>query len=316
MKTLAFDTSNYTTSVSLLCNGELTSETMLLNVRPGELGLRQSDALFAHVQNLPTLMEKLGACGDNLSAIGASNRPRCVEGSYMPCFLAGTNLARSISAFQGVPIYLFSHQQGHLAAVLHSAGRMDLLMKPFLAWHLSGGTTELLLVNCEPGLLHCRIIGGTTDISAGQVIDRTGKLLGLGFPSGKAIQACAEQSDCKERFKVKLNGCSFSLSGLENKIQQYDREHNSKENTAAFALNSVCDVIRRCSEQAQKDYPRLEIVFTGGVSSNSQLRRKMVACRPVFGEPRFSTDNAAGIAVLTEYAHQHSLRPEEYATNI
>lgn len=310
MKTLAFDTSNYTTSVSLLCNNELTSETMLLNVRPGELGLRQSDALFAHVQNLPMLMERLGACGEGLTAVGASNRPRCVEGSYMPCFLAGTNLARSFSSFCGVPLYFFSHQQGHLAAVLHSAGRMDLLTKPFLAWHLSGGTTELLLVNEEPGLLQCRIIGGTTDISAGQVIDRTGKLLGLGFPSGKAIQACAEQSECKESFKVKLNGCSFSLSGLENKIQQYYQEHSSTEDTAAFALNSVCDVIRRCSEQAQKEYPGLEIVFTGGVSSNVQLRSRMKACQPVFGESRFSTDNAAGIAVLTEYAYQQALQAE------
>lgn len=306
MRILAFDTSNYTTSVSLLRGEALTSETMLLNVRPGELGLRQSDALFAHVQNLPLLMEKLGTCENSPEAIGASNRPRCVEGSYMPCFLAGTNMARSISALLGVPLYLFSHQQGHLAAVLNSAKRMDLLNRPFLAWHLSGGTTELLLVNSEPGLLHCRIIGGTSDISAGQVIDRTGKLLGLPFPSGKMLQKCAEESACKERFKVKLNGCSFSLSGLENQVQRFYQERTNVQDTAAFALNSVCDIISRCSEQAQKDYPGLEIVFTGGVSSNLQLREKMASRGAVFGEPRFSTDNAGGIAVLTNYAHLHA----------
>lgn len=104
----------------------------------------------------------------------------------MPCFLAGESQAAVLSSVLGVPLIRVSHQQGHLAAALFSSERMDLMDRPFLAWHLSGGTTELLLVEPEEGNLRAEKIGGTTDLSAGQIIDRTGKALGLPFPSRKA----------------------------------------------------------------------------------------------------------------------------------
>ena len=146
MRALGFDTSNYTTSVAEFhgVGGENCSR--LLDVKPGELGLRQSDALFAHVRRLPELVDAL--CGklpaDTVRAVGASTRPRAVEGSYMPCFLAGESQARNLARFLDVPFYPFSHQQGHIAAALWSAGRMELMRQPHLAWHLSGGTTELV----------------------------------------------------------------------------------------------------------------------------------------------------------------------------
>lgn len=207
MMFLGFDTSNYTTSVAAFDGRNGRNQSRLLDVKPGELGLRQSDALFAHVKRLPELTEALFSCIDRsaIRAVGVSSRPRAVEGSYMPCFLAGVSVARSLAAALDVPCHLFSHQQGHIAAALWSSGRLDLMEQPHLAWHLSGGTTELLLVEPEERNVRVVRIGGTSDISAGQIMDRTGQLLNLPFPSGKALDALSQESREAARFQVKTH---------------------------------------------------------------------------------------------------------------
>ena len=183
---LGLDTSNYTTSAAVFNGATGSNAGKLLEVPEGALGLRQSDALFQHVKRLPDMICKLAEAEllHNVAAVGASTRPRAVEGSYMPCFLAGESLGRCAANLLGVPFYPCSHQQGHLAAAAWSAGRMDLLDRPFLAWHLSGGTTELLYVQPDGCNVKAECIGGTQDISAGQLIDRTGKLLRIAFPAG------------------------------------------------------------------------------------------------------------------------------------
>ena len=296
---LGLDTSNYTTSAAAFCADHARNVSRLLDVKEGQLGLRQSDALFMHTKRLPEIVRELfrDMPLQQIRAVAASTRPRAVEGSYMPCFLAGESLGRCAASMLGVPFYSFSHQQGHIAASLWSSNRLDLLQQPHLAWHLSGGTTELLLVEPDGKNVRADRIGGTTDISAGQVIDRTGKLLGLPFPSGKHLDHAAKSSVCAERFSVKLKGLEFSLSGLENKIAAYG-DDNSPEDTASYALNSVIDVIFRATKAARKEYPGLEIVFSGGVASNSRLRESCSVFSPVFAAPEFSTDNAMGIAVL------------------
>lgn len=300
MIVLGFDTSNYTTSVASFDGSKVENRSRLLDVKQGELGLRQSDAVFAHVKRLPELARCLFDEQDPsaIEAIGVSTRPRAVEGSYMPCFLAGVSAAETMAAALHVPCYAFSHQQGHIAAALWSAGRMDLMEQPHLAWHLSGGTTELLLVEPENRNVKATVIGGSSDISAGQVVDRAGKLLGLPFPSGKALDALSKQVEKPERFKVKTNALRFSLSGLENKVAAFAETH-SPEETAAYAVSSVCDVIVRTTNDAAKQYPGLPVVLSGGVASNSMLRSSCAALDCVFAEPALSTDNAAGIAVLT-----------------
>ena len=300
MIVLGFDTSNYTTSVAMFDGVQGENRSRLLDVRQGELGLRQSDAVFAHVKRLPELADALfdGRDRAEIGAIGVSTRPRAVEGSYMPCFLAGVSAARTMAAALRVPCYDFSHQQGHIASALWSANRMDLMQQPHLAWHLSGGTTELLLVEPADRNVTAERIGGTSDISAGQVIDRAGKLLQLPFPSGKAMDQLAQQVEKPEFFKVKTADLSFSFSGLENKAAAYAGVH-SPEETAAYVLESVCNVIIRTTWDARKRYPGLPVVFSGGVASNSRLRRNCQIFDPVFAEPALSTDNAMGIAVLT-----------------
>ena len=299
MRVIGFDTSNYTTSIAYFDGTQGVNCSQLLPVKQGELGLRQSDAVFHHTKSLPELSGRLFSHvqADSITAVGVSTRPRAVEGSYMPCFMVGYSHAKLLSDALHVPLFEVSHQQGHVAASLWSAGRLDLMDKPHLAWHLSGGTTELLLVEPDGKNVKCKRIGGTTDISAGQLIDRTGVMLGLPFPAGKHLDLLSKDAKGREVFKVKCPGTEFSLSGVQNKVQQF---HNGFDaDTAAYALRCVAYAVYKATENALKLYPGLEVVFSGGVASNSMLRELTKDLNPVFCEPQYSTDNALGVAVLT-----------------
>jgi len=300
MSVIGIDTSNYTTSIA--CFDGISGEncSRLLPVKQGELGLRQSDAVFAHIKSLPELSGRLFSHIEKaqITAVGVSTRPRAVEGSYMPCFLVGYSHAKLLSDALGVPLVEVSHQQGHVAAGLWSAGCLELMDEPHLAWHLSGGTTELLLVEPQGKNVVCTKIGGTTDISAGQLIDRTGQLLNLPFPSGKHLDALSQDALLQETFRVKCTDRAFSLSGVQNKVQQFHAAHGEPAETAAYALRCVATAVFLASQQAMKDYPGLRIVFSGGVASNSMLRQTLKPLDPVFAQPQFSTDNAMGVAVL------------------
>jgi N6-L-threonylcarbamoyladenine synthase len=210
--------------------------------------------------------------------------------------MVGYSHAKMLSDAYRVPLFEVSHQQGHVAASLWSADRLDLMDVPHLAWHLSGGTTELLLVEPEGKNVKCSRIGGTTDISAGQLIDRTGVMLGLPFPAGKHLDALSGEAQGREVFKVKCPEMEFSLSGVQNKVQQFHKGDNAE--TAAYALRCVCYAIRKATENALKAYPGLEIVFSGGVASNTMIRKEMSVLNAIFSKPEFSTDNAMGVAVL------------------
>ena len=301
MSVIGIDTSNYTTSIAFFdgVTGENCSK--LLPVKQGELGLRQSDAVFAHIKSLPELSGRLfDLMGEQkITAIGVSTRPRAVEGSYMPCFMVGYSHAKMLSDALRVPLVEVSHQQGHVAASLWSAGHLELMEQPHLAWHLSGGTTELLLVEPEGKNVRCTKIGGTSDISAGQLIDRTGQLLALPFPSGKHIDALSKEAAMKETFKVKCPGLEFSLSGVQNKVQQFHQKYGIPAETAAYALRCVAGAVFQATKNALKEYPGLRVVFSGGVASNSMLREVIAPLDPIFSQPQFSTDNAMGVAVLT-----------------
>ena len=304
MSVIGIDTSNYTTSIAYFDGIAGENCSKLLPVKQGELGLRQSDAVFAHTKSLPELSGRLFSHVhmDNVSAVGVSTRPRAVEGSYMPCFMVGYSHAKLLSDVLHVPLVEVSHQQGHVAASLWSASRMDLMDKPHLAWHLSGGTTELLLVEPEGRNVKCTKIGGTTDISAGQLIDRTGHLLGLPFPAGKHLDSLSDHATMKDRFRVKCQGMEFSLSGVQNKVQAFHSTHQIPEETAAYALRCIAGAVMQASMNALKAYPGLTLVFSGGVASNSLLRRELSTLDPVFSPPQYSTDNAMGVAVLTQRA--------------
>ncbi len=302
MMVLGFDTSNYTTSVAAFDGVRGQNSSRLLDVEQGSLGLRQSEALFAHVKRLPELTDRLFSDiqRDEICAIGVSTRPRAVEGSYMPCFLAGHSQAQVLGTVLNVPVYEFSHQQGHIAASLFSSDHMELMDEPHLAWHLSGGTTELLYVTPEGVGVHAERIGGTTDISAGQLIDRTGKLLGLPFPAGRELDALSRTALDRSSFRVKVQGTEFSLSGVQNKVEQY--HSGDAAETAGYALRCLIGAIVEATKNAMKQYP-CKVVFAGGVASNSLLRHKCENLPCIFCPAQYATDNALGTAVLAWRAY-------------
>lgn len=296
------DTSNYRTSAAVF-----SSEThawhnsgRLLEVSEGRIGLRQSDALFQHVLHLPERIAELeSGFGNRIRAIAASTRPRAVEGSYMPCFLAGAGQARSMAHALDVPFYAVSHQQGHLAAAALSADALELLRQPFLAWHLSGGTTELLSVHPEGELFQAEIIGGTDDLAAGQLIDRAGRLLNLSFPSGAELETLADTCTQPEKpFRPKVTDAHFSLSGAQNKIEQLHQKGASRETVARYAIDIVAAAVIRATEQAVQK-TGLPVLCAGGVMSNRLLQQRMKdTFGAKFAEPVLSGDNAVGVAVL------------------
>lgn len=307
-KFLGIDTSNYTTSVCLYddVSDTVVQKRKLLPVSKGELGLRQSDAVFHHTQQLPVLIEELFSECEcdvaDIKAIGASFTPRNMKGSYMPCFTVGSGVARILSATFNIPLYELSHQQGHIAAALYSTKQLDLLNKRFLAFHVSGGTTDALLVNDEitDDVLPVKLVGKTLDLNAGQLVDRVGLMLSCSFPCGKELEQLALNCDrvVKAKPTVKLTDCC--LSGIENICKK--AIDNGEDNTyvAALCLKYIEESLYKMTENILKIHGDMPVVFAGGVMSNYIIRNNLtskLSC--TFCEPQYSTDNACGIAVLT-----------------
>ena len=314
------DTSNYTTSAALcdeagnvLCNAK-----QLLPVAEGERGLRQSDAVFHHVRNLPTVVSQLRrAVADakekepcEIVAIGVSAYPRDAEGSYMPCFLSGMAAAETAGAMLGVPVLPFSHQAGHVMAALHSADAMHLIGKPFAAFHVSGGTTEVLYV--EPHgehVFHVTKLGGTKDITAGQAIDRAGVYMGLRFPAGAEMERLAETYTGKvQRAKVSVSGLTCNLSGVENKARQMYDTTGDAAMTSAFVLDFVGRTLCGLRDHLRETHGDLPIVYAGGVMRCQRIRHMLAEEGAYFAQPRFSSDNAAGTALLARHTYLQSER--------
>lgn len=301
---MGIDTSNYTTSVALLtADGELIANIKRpLPVKQGERGLRQSDAVFAHIKNMPLLMKEAKEYlnGDTPIALGVSTRPRNIEGSYMPCFLAGVMSAESISAAAGVPLYTFSHQCGHIMAALYSSGRSEYLEKEFSAFHVSGGTTEVLRVTPLKDGFSAELVGGSADLNAGQVIDRIGVSLGLSFPSGRELEALAIKNTAKIPRKIpKIVNMKVNFSGLENMALSLYKSTENKELTAAFVFDYIGRALVMLAEAYEERFGTTGFVFAGGVMCNSIIK-SMLAERfdSAFAEPLMSADNAVGIAAL------------------
>lgn len=303
---LGFDTSNYTTSAALFDKlaGTVEQKKMPLPVKPGELGLRQADAVFHHTRQLPRVVEELFAalpCAP--LAVGASVRPRGVEGSYMPCFTVGEGAARTLAAALRVPFCAFSHQQGHVAAALYSCGRLDLLHTPFLAFHASGGTTDALSVTPggEEGIQVAQV-AGSLDLKAGQAVDRVGALLDLPFPAGPALESLAAQWEGPVAARPVMKGRDCSLSGVQNQCERLQKEGREPAYIARYCLAFLEETFSAMARALFREYGPLPLVCAGGVMANSFLRARMQQdFGALFAEPAFSADNAAGVAVLTAW---------------
>ncbi|MBR5773909.1 MAG: peptidase M22 [Clostridia bacterium] len=310
---LGIDTSNYTTSVAVYNSETKQIEQVkrLLPVKEGELGLRQSDALFHHTVALPELIEELLSKTEynKFDAVAVSNKPRNVSGSYMPCFLSGVSVARGIAAALGVPCYYFSHQEGHVAAAMYSAGRMDLINQEFVAFHLSGGTTEALLVKPDSGehVFDTEIIAQSLDLKAGQSVDRIGVMLGLKFPAGMALDALAQQSDKEYKIRPFMKGCDCSFSGLENKAKDLFNKGEKKEDIAKYCFDYIKCALDSMTRAIIEKYGERPLLFSGGVMSNTIIKKYITErYNAFFASPVFSSDNAAGIALLASVRNENN----------
>ena len=304
---IGFDTSNYTTSVAAFDGRTVVQKKKLLEVKQGERGLRQSEAVFQHTVNLPELIEALSLeFGDDLTfdGVGVSFRPRNIKGSYMPCFLVGEAAAKAC-ALGRCEVYKTSHQVGHILAALFSCEQLSMISKPFIAFHLSGGTTEALLVEPDNDeIIKASIIAQSLDLKAGQAVDRAGVMLGLKFPCGAELDRLSRLSEKEFKIKPVMKGLDCSLSGIENKAQKMFNDNESQCDIAAFVLKSVCASIDKMLESIIEKYGKLPIVFSGGVSSNSMLREIITEkYNAFFAAPEFSCDNAAGTAIYAYLKH-------------
>ncbi len=299
---LGIDTSNYTTSTALYNTetNQIIQSKQLLPVKKGELGLRQSDAVFHHTKQLPMMMTKLFEDANTIpDAIGVSVRPRNIDGSYMPCFLCGEGLAESIAAVNNIPVYKTSHQIGHILAALYSSDKLELANERFIAFHISGGTTDCLLVEPdEESVIKITEAGTSLDLKAGQAVDRVGLMLGLDFPCGVLLEKLAEKSDKKYKIKPTLKDGNCCLSGVENKCRKMLDNGEKYEDIAMYCLQYVYSAINGMAEYALEKHGNLPILFAGGVMSNKIIRRQLEnKFNSYFAEPAFSCDNAAGTAV-------------------
>ena len=305
---LGFDTSNYTTSVALYVpeTGELLQQKRLLPVKAGERGLRQSDAVFHHTAALPELTERLFEKKDvALSGVCASVSPRKQEGSYMPCFLVGAGAGRITAATHAVPLFETSHQHGHIAAALFGSGRLDLLKECFLAFHVSGGTTEALLVEPDEGdLFRCNLVASSLDLKAGQAVDRVGVMLGFPFPAGKYVDAEARKSSRNFTVRVPVRDGCVSLSGLQNQCARMQQNGECAADICRYCLLYIEKALEAMADHALQTAGDLPLVFSGGVTSSTLLREMLCAkyaC--VFAQPEYACDNAAGTAFLACWKH-------------
>ncbi len=303
---LGFDTSCYTTScAAVTVSGEvIASCRRLLPVPFGERGLRQSEAVFAHVRQMPELVELLAEklAGRSVAAVCASRTPRDDLRSYMPVFHVGDAHARALGAMLGVPCFVTTHQRGHVAAA-----RVDSGVEPgdLLALHLSGGTTEVLSLRGDD----LELLGGTADLHAGQLVDRTGVAMGCSFPAGPELERMALRGKAEARLPVSMEreDLLVHLSGAESQVQRWIKAGDlPPEDVAAevydFLARTVCRLLAGASERTGIG----QALIAGGVASSALLRdlvrARMARMRPelrlYFGKPEYSGDNAVGVALL------------------
>lgn len=327
---IGIDTSNYKTSIALIDSDDniIYDDRRFLNVKEGERGLRQQDAFFQHVKRLPNMLKGLFDTMREMDIkpdlISVSDKPRNVDGSYMPCFTAGVSIGKTISSTLNIPIMYFSHQDGHIAAGKRFTELRN--ESDFISFHFSGGTTEALM--SKGGATD--IIGGTKDISFGQLLDRIGVAMGFGFPAGEemdygairissgnliyspgdALENVYDQKTLdliKDLPKTKVNSPYINLSGLETWFQRHIEVSNpsnqeDKDRVSLVLLLEIGNTILKMMEQLSKEYNIDKFLFVGGVSASSFLRShierkgKEMGYSVHFASPELASDNAVGIA--------------------
>lgn len=317
---IGIDTSCYTTSVAIVDTEEnlIGEHRQLLKVPKGDRGLKQSEAVFQHVQNMKTVFSKVKnfTKRENIVAISASTKPRPIENSYMPVFTVGESQGRVLASMLEVPFWETSHQEGHLLAGMWSSGfNTD---ENFLAIHLSGGTSEIMHVVSKKGenLFEIELLGGTKDLHAGQFVDRIGVAMNLPFPAGPHLEKMASNAIIQDTYIPSyVKGFDFSFSGAETHALRLLRQGMSAETVARAVENVIAKTIEKAARNAIELTGLKKILFVGGVAANQHLRERLkyrlehpaVGGKLYFADPSLSADNAVGTALLGVMALQRGI---------
>ena len=302
MIALGIDTSNYATSIAVVDyenNKILLNEKQFLPVKQGECGLRQQDAVFSHIKNLTDILELVHNKFDLscVQAVGVSVKPTNEENSYMPCFLVGKLVAQAVKAAVNVPVIHTTHQDGHLNSALFSLNNETLYKDKIIVFHVSGGTTDMMLV--ENGQI-AETVGSSNDLFAGQAVDRLGVKLGFPFPAGVYVSQLTEKCTETIKPKVSVKGLNCNLSGLQNQCEKLIEQGYDKEYVCRYCLSFIAETLIKMAHNARDIYGNLPVVFVGGVMS-SQVIKEIVENKMkniYFVEPVFSSDNAIGTAAI------------------
>lgn len=308
---LGIDTSCYTTSMAVMDSGGnlIIDSRKLLPVPLGSAGLQQSKGVWQHLQQLPEVMAQYNNQLGKLKAIAVSSKPRPQDDSYMPVFQPGVVVAQSLAQVLGIPLIRTTHQEGHIMAGIWSVNRP--IGKNFLSIHLSGGTTEVLLVNVtkeEPVELTIEILGETLDLHAGQLVDRVGVALGLPFPAGKHIEALAQGGTGSLKIASSVNGMNLNLSGAEAAAFRAIEIGTPYEEVALAVLQVVANSVEKVLRTAIVTTGINNVLLVGGVTANKYIRSRLikrlehraVGAKLFFPQPQYSTDNAVGVSAIAK----------------
>lgn len=304
---LGIDTSCYTTSIAAISLDRkiILNEKIMLKVKKDCKGLRQSEAVFQHINNLGEISENINEKLKDYKVIGvcASSKPRPLDESYMPVFTVGLNFGKLLSSINNCPFFVTSHQENHIEASLINNKLKD--NNRFIAVHISGGTTEILLVDKTEEGYFIDIVGGSLDVSFGQLIDRLGLKLKYNFPCGKYIDEDAIKCNefIEQGLKTSVKGSYMNLSGIENQINELIEKYPKE-----YICKLLLDTLSRCMYKALthicNQYNIDEVLFAGGVSSSKYMSQKIYIklqnqnIRSYFTESQYATDNALGCAII------------------
>lgn len=298
---MGIDTSCYTTSIALIGeDGTIRADKRcLLEVKPGERGLQQSAAIFQHLGNMPRLFQEFEG-GLKLKGVIAAAVPRPVAGSYLPVFRVAASFGAAAARLAGVPFMETSHQEGHIRAGLYQ----QKLGEKFLAWHISGGTTELLLVQAKTWGFHIEKVGGSSDLQAGQFVDRVGVALGTTFPAGPELEKLAQGCKTVESLPVVLEGLDLSFSGPESAAQRLIKAGAAADEVARQVYNCLGRSLFGLTCRAVEKFAINQVLMVGGVASSQLIREYLQATGAQqgiefsFAASKLASDNAVGVGLI------------------